>query len=332
MAHKVEKNGRNQTGYGSSYCKGQQHDLGKRDAIGAVLGGQVWLVKPDRKAELSHPCLWMQAGVVKFKRCNNFYDCTRCKYDQGMQAQVAKGRQISWQAAMKRKPALERLCRHSLTQRIAERRCAYDYECAHCDFDQFFEDVWNVKTRTVPTEVEHIKGFDFPMDHYFHNGHTWARVESGGNIRIGLDDFSLKLLGSADSFDLPLMGKELDSGRVGWGLKRGNNQADVLAPVDGVIVEVNSGVRENPQLASREPYGGGWLFLVRTPDVKKSMQQLMTHAAGLQWINSEIGKLEDMIETVAGPLAADGGMLQQDIYGNLPALGWTRLTETFLKT
>jgi hypothetical protein len=38
------------------------------------------------------------------------------------------------------------------------------------------------------------------------------------------------------------------------------------------------------------------------------------------------------MESVAGPLAADGGYITDDINGNLPALGWKNLTKTFLKT
>ena len=64
-------------------------------------------------------------------------------------------------------------------------------------------------------EVQRVKGFDVPMGYYFHDGHAWARIESGGYIRIGLDDFALKVLGKADALDLPLMGKELDQG-VGY--------------------------------------------------------------------------------------------------------------------
>jgi hypothetical protein len=128
------------------------------------------------------------------------------------------------------------------------------------------------------------------------------------------------------------MGKELDRGRIGWGLKRKDNLADVLSPVDGVILDVNTKVMENAQLANREPYGEGWLFVVHTPDIKKSMNQLLTSSDGLAWINQEVQTLETMIEEVAGPLAADGGVLQEDIYGNLPDLGWKNLTSTFLKT
>ena len=88
---------------------------------------------------------------------------------------------------------------------------------------------------------------------------------------------------------IPLMGKELDQGKVGWGLNRKGNLADVLSPVGGVIVEVNSRVRENPGMANREPYGDGWLFMVRTPDIKATMNKLMTD----QQLRGEIADRRD---------------------------------------
>ena len=97
-------------------------------------------------------------------------------------------------------------------------------------------------------------------------------------------------------------------------------------------MEVNSKVRENPVLANREPYSDGWLFMVRNPNIKKTVKALMTDTDSLGWINNEVATLENMIEDVAGPMATDGGLLQEDIYGNLPDLGWKNLTKTFLKT
>ncbi len=317
---------RSQVGFGTTY----QKDSG--DGIKTVLGGQVWMVKPDKQTEIQNPCLWMGAGVIKSKECTNYYDCTTCKYDAGMIKAVAKGKRISWQDAMRKRQTLDRVCRHSLTNRIDNRVCAYDYQCADCDFDQYFEEVYQQKTKSMPFGSQQVKGFDVPEFYYFHNGHTWARIESGGNIRIGLDDFSLKLLGKADALELPLMGKELSQGKVGWGLKRKDNLADLLSPVDGVIMEVNAAVRENPEIANSEPYGDGWLFTVRNPNLKQTLEQLMTDKDSLGWMNDEVTQLEGMIEKVAGPLAADGGVLQADIFGNLPDLGWNNLTRTFLKT
>ncbi|MCP4107846.1 MAG: glycine cleavage system protein H [Desulfobacteraceae bacterium] len=329
---KESREKRSRLGIGSSYRKGSREDLRSTGEIGMMLGGQVWMVKPDQKAETANPCVWMQSGVVDFKNCNNFGDCNTCKYDLGMNMKVEKGKQISWQDAMRMKPALQRVCRHSLTNRIAKRACAYDYQCSKCDFDQYFEEVWTPRAKNMPYEIQEVKGFAVPMDYHFHLGHAWARIESGGYIRIGLDDFALKLLGKADALDLPLMGKEFDQGSVGWGIKRKDNLADVLSPVGGVITEVNPKVRENPELANREPYGDGWLFMVRTNDIKGTMKKLITDTASLDWINTEVATLENMVENVAGPMATDGGHFQADIYGNLPDLGWKNLTNTFLKT
>jgi glycine cleavage system H lipoate-binding protein len=249
-----------------------------------------------------------------------------------MGEKVKTGKQVSWQQAMRLRPEMDRACRHSLTGRIARRVCAYNYECARCDFDQFFEEVWSAKTASAPGEAARIRGFEIPMGHYFHPGHTWARIESGGTIRVGMDDFALKLLGIADGYDLPLMGKELNPGKPSWGLKRHGRTAEVLSPLGGVILEVNPRVREVPGTANRAPYGEGWLFLVHTPDIKNSLKPLMTDPQTTDWMKTEVDHLERMIEDVAGPLAADGGYFAEDIYGHLPGLGWERLTSTFLRT
>jgi len=156
MAEEIKRQKRSQVGSGSTYRKGNWQDLGSEREIGAVMGGQVWMVKPDQKAKASHPCLWMQAGVVKFKNCDNYYDCTTCKYDHAMGQKASKGKQLNWQEAMRRRPDMDRVCRHSLTQRIDTRICAYDYECSRCDFDQYFEDVWTTKNKSIPLEVQQV--------------------------------------------------------------------------------------------------------------------------------------------------------------------------------
>jgi len=332
MARKTNASNQTWSGYGSSFARAKQRDPEHRSGVDAVLGGQIWRIKPDEETKEANPCIWMQAGVVSFKSCNNFYDCTSCKYDEGMQKQVAKGKIISWQEAMRRRSSLNRLCRHSLTHRMESRICAYDYECRHCEFDQYFEDVLEPKTPKSPVEVQQVKGFHVPVGYYFHDGHTWARIESGGSIRIGMDDFALKLLGRMDRFDLPLMGKPLDMGKPGWGLKRADYEADVLSPVDGVITEVNSNLWEYPRLANEAPYEEGWLFLIHHPDIKKMLKKLMPDTQGVEWMSREVGVLESMVEEAAGPLAADGGYLQEDVFSNVPQLDWKDLTKTFLKT
>ncbi len=318
------------TGYGSSYTREGIRSRQRGEGLEAVLGGQIWRVKPDEEPKPKNPCLWMQAGVVKYKTCTNYYDCTTCKYDHGMQKKVAEGKQQSWQEAMRHRPELERVCRHTLTQRIGHRQCAYDYQCASCDFDQYFEDYLAPQTPSLPLETHEVRGFEIPVGYYFHQGHTWARIESGGYIRIGMDDFALKVFGQMDRFELPLLGNELDQDRPGWDMERRGNRAEVLAPVGGVICEVNTSLFEDPARANRGPYGEGWMFLVRHPNLKKAMDQLMTDSDGLEWTKQEVRTLESLVEETAGPMAADGGVFGEDVFGNLPGLDWNRLSRTFL--
>nr|NJM04512.1 glycine cleavage system protein H [Desulfobacula sp.] len=163
-------------------------------------------------------------------------------------------------------------------------------------------------------------------------GHTWAGIDSGGVIRVGMDDFAFKVLGGPDGFDLPLTGRELNSGRPGWGIKRNRNPADILSPVSGVITKVNPALASSPGLPEQSPYENGWLFTVHNSDLKGALKSLMAGEESEAWLRGEISILEDMIEAVTGPLSTDGGLLMKDVFGNLPALGWENLTRRFLRS
>jgi len=245
---------------------------------------------------------------------------------------VNSGKQISWRDAMRKRPGKERVCRHSLTGRIGRRTCPMNYECSSCDFDQYFEDTLSPRTAHAALSFRDVKGFSMAEGSYFHKGHTWVRIESGGVIRIGLDDFFFKVFGKPDRFELPLTGQELNQGKAGWGVKRKENPADVLSPVNGVITDVNSSIRKSGPDPAEDPYGDGWLFAVHNSDIKGAVKELVTDEDGIKWLGDEISVLENMIEEKAGPLSTDGGTLMPDVYGNLPGLDWNLLVNRFLKT
>ncbi|MCD4677520.1 MAG: glycine cleavage system protein H, partial [Desulfobacula sp.] len=214
------------------------------------------------KGKNQRPCVWMQAGVVSKKECNQYYDCTTCKYDTAMEKQAAAGKHISWQEAMRKRDGNNRTCRHAMTGRADYRTCPLNYNCSRCDFDQLFEDTLSPGTGHAMLEIKDVKGFKIAKGYYFHSGHTWTCIDSGGIIRVGMDDFAFKVLGGPDGFDLPLTGQELNRSRPGWGIKRHHNLADILSPVNGVITKVNQPVKTSPDLPGKMPYQDGWLFTV----------------------------------------------------------------------
>lgn len=281
---------------------------------------------------MESPCIWMQAGVTKKKKCTNYNDCTTCKFDAGMGKMAAAGKHLTWQEAMRRFEAKDRTCRHTLTGRTGQRICPMNYNCDHCDFDQIVEDSLSPATPMGVTQMQDVKGFKLPADRYFHAGHAWARIEDGGIIRVGMDDFSFKVLGRPDRMALPLMGQELNQGRAGWGMVRRDKTADVRSPVNGVITRVNPEAMKSPGRMGHDPYSENWLFTVHTSDLKSAVSDLMDKEKSPGWLDGEITGLEEMIETVAGPMATDGGLLRADVYASMPTLGWNRLVNRFLGT
>ncbi|MBW1798635.1 MAG: hypothetical protein JRJ21_09590, partial [Deltaproteobacteria bacterium] len=71
---------------------------------------------------------------------------------------------------------------------------------------------------------------------------------------------------------------------------------------------------------------------VHSTDLRRDLKNLMINNETEDFMEEQVDSLYQLIEEVAGPLSTDGGDLGNDIYGNMPGLGWERLTRLFLKT
>jgi len=83
-------------------------------------------------------CVWMKAGVINFKTCENAFDCTSCAFDKEISRKPAQKptAQVSWREAMQQ-PHLHKECRHMLTGRVLFKLCSHNYACKDCAYDQF---------------------------------------------------------------------------------------------------------------------------------------------------------------------------------------------------
>ena len=64
--------------------------------------------------------------------------------------------------------------------------------------------------------------------------------------------------------------------------------------------------------------------------LRRDLKGLMINTETGNFIGQEVDRLYDLIEETGGPLAVDGGHLGEDIFGNMPQLGWERITGMFL--
>jgi glycine cleavage system H lipoate-binding protein len=178
------------------------------------------------------------------------------------------------------------------------------------------------------TKIVKVYGFQVPTDtYYLHRGHAWVKVEYTGQVRVGLDDFSQKILGPADELKLPAVGKAYYQDHICMSLVREGRKASVLAPVDGIIEEINPKICQTPSLIHDDPYGEGWLFLAKPTNLQPNLDKLCSGEDNATWINQEAHRLLSLMgPTVTLP---DGGDIVDDVYGHYPALGWKLLVKEF---
>ncbi len=284
---------------------------------------------------LEDECIWMKAGVINFKLCDNAYDCINCDFDKAMSKALEKSKQAkvgeSWREAMRKRGSEERPCRHMISGRVQFKMCHHNFECETCEFDQALEDT-EPQLPFGETRVHQIYGYQVPDDYYFHSGHTWARVEYGGRIRVGLDDFAVKLVGPIDEYRLPSLGARVRQAEPGARLTRESNEAEVLSPVEGTVIAVNTKVLKEPRITNYRLYSDGWLYVVEPRRLKTNLRKLLFGEQTDQWLQQEVEKLYSIVMPGHERLAATGGKPIEDVYGTAPEIGWKKLVSEFLLT
>jgi glycine cleavage system H lipoate-binding protein len=184
------------------------------------------------------------------------------------------------------------------------------------------------KGQREPPRMTEVFGFRVPTSaYYLHRGHTWAVQESADQVRVGLDDFSQKILGPADEMKLPEVGKVYYQDHICLAQLRQGHKAPFLAPLDGTIEAINPKVHQKPSLVHDDPYGEGWLFMVKPSNLVRNLENLLYGEANASWIDQESHRLLSLMETKVGVTLPDGGAIIDDVYGNYPDLGWRPLVQ-----
>jgi glycine cleavage system H lipoate-binding protein len=289
---------------------------------------------------LEDECIWMKAGVVNYRQCDNAYDCSSCPFDKGMRKAMGidkhlKTEQVApdWVELLQKKyHGASRPCRHALTGRVdAPKICAMNYECYHCAFDQMLDEMDIARELESPQTIS-ASGYQMAAGYYYHMGHTWSRFEHGGRIRVGMDDFVVKVFGAARSLTLPPLGEKMQQNKVGWFFARNGHAAAVLSPITGTVLAVNEKVREHPELIHADPYNTGWLFIMEPVMPKRNLKGLYFGHESARWMEKESQQLLSMMGPAYKDLAATGGSPISDVYGFFPEIGWDILVKKFLRT
>jgi glycine cleavage system H protein len=75
--------------------------------------------------------------------------------------------------------------------------------------------------------------------------------------------------------ELPKVGDRVEAGKAFGVIESVKTASDLYAPVSGEVIEVNSGLVDQPQAVNDDPYTGGWMIRIRADDPSQ-MEQLLT--------------------------------------------------------
>ena len=107
-----------------------------------------------------------------------------------------------------------------------------------------------------------------PADLKYTREHEWAKVE-GDRARIGITAFAQEQLGDVVFVELPKVGARV-SAMKGFGVVESVKAvSDLFAPLTGEVVEVNGELTKKPETVNTDPYGQGWMIVIKFADPKE---------------------------------------------------------------
>jgi glycine cleavage system H protein len=101
-----------------------------------------------------------------------------------------------------------------------------------------------------------------PDELLYTESHEWIKPE-GDNVRVGITDHAQSELTDVVYVELPKMDRQANAKEAIAVIESVKAASDIYAPVKGTVVEVNKALEADPGLINREPYGQGWIFVLK---------------------------------------------------------------------
>lgn len=98
--------------------------------------------------------------------------------------------------------------------------------------------------------------------------HEWLRVE-GDMVVVGITEHAAEQLGDVVFIELPETETKVAKGDDIVVIESVKAASDIVAPVDGEIVEVNDDLVDNPGLVNEDATGSAWFFKMRVEDMSQ---------------------------------------------------------------
>ncbi|MCU0645853.1 MAG: response regulator [bacterium] len=177
--------------------------------------------------------------------------------------------------------------------------------------------------------------FNVPAGLFISPAHNWLRLELNGMVRIGVDDFTQKILGKLDSIALPEKGQKTKKGDPLFSITQGNNTITFPAPISGKIVSVNSSLPDNIEYVNLKPYELGWMCCIEPANLNEDLQTLKIGSDTVAWYQKEIDKYYEVVKKINRDKQESGTETESSDEAKARQLNqeiWSAFSTSFLQT
>lgn len=92
--------------------------------------------------------------------------------------------------------------------------------------------------------------------------HEWVLID-GDVATVGITRYAADALGEIVYVDLPKVGSNTSYMKICGEIESTKSVGELYAPMDGEVVETNSGLTNSPETINEDPYGAGWLVKIK---------------------------------------------------------------------
>jgi glycine cleavage system H protein len=101
----------------------------------------------------------------------------------------------------------------------------------------------------------------YPAELKYTTDHEWMQID-GDLGRVGITDYAQQQLGDVVYVDLPAVGTAVEKGQSFGSIESVKAVSELFAPVTGDIVEVNTALKDTPEIVNTDPHGA-WMVVIR---------------------------------------------------------------------
>ena len=127
-----------------------------------------------------------------------------------------------------------------------------------------------------------VESFEVPEGLYFSKDFEWVKIE-GDKIRMGITDYAQKSLREIVYAELPSVGTEVKQNEPYGTLESVKAVSDLVSAISGTIQEVNDEVQSKPETLNEDPFGKGWLLVVKPSNLQAELANLMDFDKAVEW-------------------------------------------------